>query len=117
MCDSQSFGALSEDHTCVKLCILLRLLIYSQHAQVRAKTPAEEMDQFLQELSGKHPDEDVTKVFLKTLLVTGSKSFTHMLTLLERYIGPLSERLRQGGLQVRKQHKSDALRSEGRVNA
>lgn len=45
-------------------------------------------------------DEDAGSLVLKAVLVSGAKSYTHMVILLERYYGPLQIYAQNAGLKV-----------------
>lgn len=70
--------------------------------KIRAKTSAEDMDVWLDGLTGLGELDAHGGVLLRAILEVGSKSYTHMLTLLERYAGPLSVRAKAAGKQVRR---------------
>lgn len=71
----------------------------------RAKTPAPDMQAWLEgEATAEVPPPQRLGAVLRGLLMTGSKSFTHMIVLLERYHGVLSPLAKMAGADVRHTH-------------
>ncbi|KAL6777050.1 CBP80 [Auxenochlorella protothecoides x Auxenochlorella symbiontica] len=69
--------------------------------KVRAKTSAEDLDVWLESISetSELSAFDLCNLLVRVILDAGSKSYTHMLTLLERYTGPLVVRVTALGRQ------------------
>lgn len=79
------------------VCELIRSL------QVRSKAKPEEVDSWIE--TEKAEDalggaEGVLRALVRTLLIAGAKSYTHMVIAMERYYGPVAMRTSSLGSQV-----------------